>query len=183
VLPFPIDFRLSAKTGEGVEEWLDEILNTKRVVGARLLEVDYKRYAEAEAALGWINLHAQIGLSEPASPSLLCGPLFDSLASALVARRVTIAHLKLFDQCASGWIKVSLSANGIQPVPEGDLLAEPVHDHEIALNLRAVEDPSLLRNLVTESLHSVPGSVRISHLSAFQPGAPQPEHRFSTVQQ
>jgi Ni2+-binding GTPase involved in maturation of urease and hydrogenase len=183
VLSFPVDFRLSARTGEGVERWLEEVLNTKRVVGARLLEVDYKRYAEAEAALGWINLHAQICLSEPASPSLLCGPLFDSLADALSARRVTIAHLKLFDQCASGWIKVSLSVNGMDPVPEGDLLAEPVREHEIALNLRAVEDPNLLRRLVEDSLHSVPGSVRISHLSAFKPAAPRPEHRFSTAYQ
>src|SRR5262249_17310185 len=107
----------------------------------------------------------------------------DSLAGALAARRVMVAHLKLFDQCASGWIKVSLSANGMEPVPEGDLLAEPVRDHDIALNLRAVEDPDLLKSLVTESLHSIPGSVRISHLSAFRPGAPRPEHRFSTVQQ
>jgi CobW/HypB/UreG, nucleotide-binding domain len=183
VLPFPVDFSLSAKTGEGVEEWLDEILNTKRVVGARLLDVDYQRYAEAEAALGWINLHAQIGLSEPASPSVLSGPLFDSLAGALAARRVTVAHLKLFDQCASGWIKVSLSGNGMQPVPEGDLLAEPVRDHDIALNLRAVEDPGLLKTLVTESLHSISGSVQISHLSAFRPAPPRPEHRFSAVHQ
>jgi hypothetical protein len=183
MLPFPVDFGLSAKTGEGVKEWLDEILNTKRVVGARLLDVDYQRYAEAEAALGWINLHAEIGLSEPASPSVLCGPLFDSLAGALEARRVTVAHLKLFDQCASGWIKVSLSANGMQAVPEGDLLAEPARDHEIALNLRAIEDPALLRSLVTESLNSIPGSVRVSHLSAFRPAAPRPEHRFSTVHQ
>ena len=85
-LPFPVDFALSAKTGEGVDEWLAEILNTKRVVGAQLLEVDYKRYAEAEAALGWVNLHAQIRLSEPASPSLVCGPLFDMLAASLAAR-------------------------------------------------------------------------------------------------
>lgn len=180
-LPFPVDFALSAKTGEGVDEWLAEILNTKRVVGAQLLEVDYKRYAEAEAALGWVNLHAQIRLSEPASPSLVCGPLFDMLAASLAARGATVAHLKLFDQCASGWIKVSLSANGLNPVPEGDLLAEPVRDHEIALNLRAIEDPDFLRSLVTETLHSVQGSVQISHLSAFRPAAPRPEHRFSTI--
>ncbi len=181
-LPFPIDFRLSAKTGAGIDEWLDVILEAKRVVGAHLLDVDYKRYAQAEAALGWLNLHAEIRSPDPISPAALCGPLLDGLQASLEAARLPIAHLKIFDQGASGWIKVSISGNGQSPVPEGDLLAERVHDHELAINLRAIADPEQLRQLVEEAVGTIPGSLRILHLRAFRPAEPRPEHRFATLQ-
>lgn len=178
-LPFPIDFRLSAKTGEGVEDWLNEILSTTRVVGAHVLEVDYARYGAAEAALGWLNLHAGLHLSEPASPSTLCGPLLDQLDNALTKAHMPIAHLKVFDRASTGWIKASIGSNGQEPVATGDLLAEPAQDHELAINLRAVADPDQLRNIVTQALANLAGTAQIRHIGAFRPAQPKPEHRFA----
>jgi Ni2+-binding GTPase involved in maturation of urease and hydrogenase len=181
-LPFPVDFSLSAKTGFGMEEWLAEVLEGGRVVGARLLEIDYARYAAAEAALGWVNLHAQMQSSSPISPAAVCGPLLERLKSLLDAKDMPIAHLKVFDQGASGWVKASISSNGWDPVPEGDLIADPVSDHELAINLRAVADPDRLRAFVEEAIAELPGEVRVLHLGAFRPGEPRPEHRFHAVQ-
>jgi len=178
-LPFPIDFRLSAKTGEGVAEWLNEILATTRVVGARLLQVDYVQYGAAEAALGWLNVHASIQLFEPASPLFVCGPLLDEIEGALTRADIVIAHLKIFDRGASGWIKASICSNGQEPVPAGDLLAEPTQDHELAINLRAVADPAQLEGIVRQALAGVPGHVQIRHFGAFRPAQPTPEHRFA----
>lgn len=179
-LPFPIDFALSGKTGAGVSEWLEEVLAGNRVAGARLLDVDYERYADAEAALGWLNLHAEVVLTEPSSPSLVCGPLLDGIEEQLRAESIEIAHLKLFDQCASGWLKVSITGNSA-PQPEGDLLSEPAITHELALNLRALGDPEELRRIVEHSLDEVAGKVAVRHLRAFRPAAPTPEHRFISV--
>lgn len=181
-LPFPVDFSVSAKTGFGMEGWLAEVLKGSRVVGARLLEIDYARYAEAEAALGWVNLHAEIESPYPVSPAAVCGPLLDRLKSLLDAEHVQVAHLKVFDQGASGWVKASISSNGWDPVPEGDLLADPGRDHELAINLRAIADPDRLRALVEEAIAGLPGEVRVLHLGAFRPSEPRPEHRFQTVQ-
>lgn len=180
-VPAPIDFSLSAKTGEGVEHWLDEILSMGRVAGARLLDADYERYALAEAALGWLNLHADIHLLEPASPAVLCGPLLDDLDQLLTGAGISIAHLKVFDQTASGSIKASICTNGDTPVPEGDLLGEPARDHELAINLRALADPDDLRELTARAMAGIKGSVEIRRLSAFRPAAPKPEHRFATT--
>ncbi len=177
-LPFPVDFHLSGKTGQDVEIWLDEVLETDRVVGAHLLEVDYPRYAAAEAALGWLNLHSAVHLWEAKSPAGLCGPLLDRLESALTEAQISISHLKIFDRSSSGWIKVSVS-KGEVPMPIGDLLADPALDHEIAINLRAVADPAHLRRIVTEIVAEVSGTVQIRHLRAFRPAEPRPEHRFS----
>ena len=179
-LSFPIDFHLSARTGLGVEAWLEEILATTRVVGAHLLEVDYSRYAAAEASLGWLNLHADLRLTFPASPALIVGPLLDRLEEELTAQGIHIAHLKVFDRTSSGWIKASISTNGDEPVPEGDLLAPADCEHEVALNLRAVADPALLRAITIRILEELGGQLRISHLGAFCPATPIPEHRFAT---
>ena len=176
---FPLDFRLSGKTGQGVEEWLDEIWATTRTVGAHLLAVDYSQYGAAEAALGWINVHAEIQLSEPASPLAVGGPILDGIEGALTSAGISIAHLKIFDRAALGWIKASICFNGQEPTPAGDLLSEPARDHELAINLRAVADPAQLEAIVRKVLADVPGRVQIRHFGAFRPAQPTPEHRFA----
>lgn len=177
-LPFPVDFELSALTGICVDAWLDEVLDSKRVAGARLLEVDYARYARAEAALGWLNLHADIDVPVPVSPAMLCGPLLDRMDDLLTAQAIRIAHLKIFDSCLTGWLRASITENGAPPVPQGDLLAEPVRSHQLALNLRAVADPGELRRVVERALSEITGTVTIRYLRAFRPPEPVPEHRF-----
>jgi hypothetical protein len=177
-IPVPVDLRLSAKTGEGIEDWLKEVLEGGRVVGARLIEVDYRQYADAEAALGWLNLHAEVELGRPLSPASLAGPLLDDLDRALTAAGISIAHLKVFDRAASGFIKASICANGDEPVPDGDLLAEPERRHELAINLRAIADPDELQSIVRRALAGIAGSVDVKHAGAFRPAPPRPEHRF-----
>jgi hypothetical protein len=173
----PVDFQLSGKTGLGVEDWLDEVLKPSRIVGAHLLFLDYGRYADAEAALGWLNLHAQVDLGAPLSPALLCGPLLDAIESALTRAGIVIAHLKIFDRAGSAWIKASICANRSEPVAEGDLLADAAEHHELALNLRAVADPDRCKNLVLSALNRIDGTVQIQYLRAFRPPPPKPEHR------
>ena len=109
-----------------------------------MLTVDYDRYAAEEAALGWLNLHANLRLREPASPSCVAGPLLDALDRDLPA----IAHLKIFDRCAAGYVKVAITAKGQEPVAEGDLLADSDRDHELVVNLRAPADPVELERIV-----------------------------------
>lgn len=176
----PVDLQLSGKTGFGVDVWLNEMLQPTRVVGAHLLDVDYARYAEAEAALGWLNLHACVHFSFPQRPALLCGPLLDRLEKALTEAGITIAHLKIFDRTSAGWVNVSVCANGAEPVPEGDLLAEPTSYHEVALNLRALADPQHLQQLVLSVLDDIGGSLDTRHVRAFRPPAPKPEYRVAT---
>jgi Ni2+-binding GTPase involved in maturation of urease and hydrogenase len=179
-LTFPLDCYLSARSGAGVESWIDEIVSSNRVVGAHLLDVDYDQYALAEAALGWLNLHVSLHLGAPAAPTSVAGPLLDLLESQLTASGIEIAHLKLFDRAASGWVRASISSNRAEALPEGELLAEPSLDHELAINLRALGDPELLRAIVIRTIETFDAQFRIRHLGAFRPPRPIPEHRFTT---
>jgi hypothetical protein len=178
-LPFPADYRLSAVTGEGVEQWLGEVFDSKRVVGAHLLDVDYGRYAEAEAALAWLNLDARIRMSDALSPAAVAGSLLDELDRALTEAGMAIAHLKVFDRAPTGFVKAAICANGDEPAPEGDLIASPAGRHELVVNLRALGEPERLKSIVAESLGRIPGRVDVRHLRAFRPPPPVPEHRVT----
>jgi Ni2+-binding GTPase involved in maturation of urease and hydrogenase len=171
------DFRVSAVTGEGVDLWLDELFSGRRVAGARILTVDYDRYAAEEAALGWLNLHANLRLRRPLCPSCVAGPLLDALDRGLPA----IAHLKIFDRCAAGYVKVAITAKGQEPAAEGDLLADAEPDHELVVNLRAPADPGELERIVMSAVRAIDGELEIRHLDAFRPSYPKPQHRFTQV--
>ena len=50
--------QISAKTGQGVAAWLNEVLSGAIATGDQSLVIDYSEYARAEAALAWLNLRA-----------------------------------------------------------------------------------------------------------------------------
>jgi hypothetical protein len=180
-LPFAWDFQVSARSGQGVASWLDEALNGKRVAGARLLDVDYQQYADSEAALAWLNVHAEIHLREPISPAELTGPLLESLDATLTAQGITIAHLKLFDRTKTAYVIVSIRANGQPADPQGFLIAESETEHELAINLRAIGEAQTLKDIVVGALSELNGTVRVGHLRAFHPAPPIPEYRFTSL--
>jgi hypothetical protein len=104
--------RLSAKTGQGVAAWLDEVLSGAICSGDRMLEIDYAEYARAEAALAWLNLRALFEPERLLSPAMLLGPLLDRLDAALTAAGISIAHLKAIAAAPTGWVKAATCANG-----------------------------------------------------------------------
>ncbi len=180
-LPVAPDFALSAVSGAGIGEWLACVRGKSRAAGAKLLSVDYERYAEAEAALGWVNVQAVVKLSEPLSPASLAGPVMDIIESRLSQAGVEIAHLKIACRCETGFLKVSVCRNGGEPQPDGDLAASPAVEHELSINLRALGDPEGLLGSVRAALELLPGTVTISHTGAFRPSPPKPEHRFRAI--
>jgi G3E family GTPase len=124
-LPFPVvessslqTRRLSSATGEGVQEWLDEILFGSIEAGRTTLDIDYARYAQAEAALAWLNASIVLELDSPLSPAMVIGPLLDRLDESLNDAGISIVHLKLFDSSPTGWLKAALCRNGDEPRKE-----------------------------------------------------------------
>lgn len=169
---------LSAQTGEGVAEWLDEVLSWNGAPGMRLLDIDYSRYAEAEAALGWLNWRGELRLSRPLTPAAVIGPLVRELDRGLTEAHIPIAHLKLFARSANGHVKASVCRNGEPPAVAGILDAPPATRCTITINLRATGDPANLSAVVDRALRNLPGRFHIDHAEAFRPSPPVPEHRL-----
>lgn len=158
-----------------VDWWLGEILREGVAAGAHPVTVDYARYAEAEAALGWLNARVSLRTRPALSPALVVGPLVDSLDAELTAAGVRIVHLKMMDQCATGYVKVALTANGIEPAVEGVLDASPAREHDLLFNLRALGAPEAIRGIVERALDARRATWRA--IEAFRPAPPVPWHR------
>jgi hypothetical protein len=167
--------RLSAATGEGVRAWLDEVLRGDLPAGVRRAEVDYARYAAAEAALGWLNWQVVVSTPRGLAPAQVVGPLVDEIDRALTAAGVRTVHLKVFAQAATGWVKAALTLNRQEPRVEGDLTASPASRHDVTVNLRALGEPSALDDIVARAVAQLPGMTEVRHRRAFRPSAPQPE--------
>jgi hypothetical protein len=172
---------LSSRTGEGVSAWLDDILGGRFRPGGRILEIDYERYARAEASLAWLNCSARVKPAVPASPAAVVGPLLEGLDAALTAEGLAIAHVKVMDESPVGWVKASIVRNGGEPSVQGNLDASPAAVHELLLNARAAGSPDDLRRAVETQLAAIPGALRIRSLQCFSPSPPRPEKRMDYV--
>ena len=158
--------------GESVQGWIDRLLSGSVPAGARALDIDYARYAEAEAALAWLNARVTAQARPPISAPMLVGPLLDRLEP-----QIRIVHLKLFTQSDAGYLKAALTANGQHPSVEGALDASPSGRHEILLNLRALADPESLRVIVEREFAALPAHLTWQHVQCFRPSPPVPYHR------
>jgi len=172
---------ISALTGDGVFAWLAEILAGTLPVGSKLLEIDYQKYARAEAALGWLNWSATVHVEPALSPASFIGPWLDHLQQSLTSANAKIAHLKIFDQTQSSYLKAALTSNSGDPSVTGDITASPESEHTIRLNLRAVIDPEPLRTLFSQVLNLLPGQKSHEHLQCFSPAPPLPQHRYAQM--
>jgi G3E family GTPase len=176
--------RVSARTGAGLDTWLEHILgyetNTRDT-----MQVDYDLYAEGEALLGWLNLSATVS-GEEFDGNALVQRLGDALRARLNDQQLEIAHLKMTLSPDSG-IDIAVG-NVVRNQSAFELsheLAEPLDDGELIVNLRAEGAPERLLPLVKEMLTFIAAdmsvNVSITHEEAFRPGRPEPTHRLSQL--
>ena len=173
--------QISAKTGQGVAAWLDEVLSGTLSVASKILTLDYADYARAEAALAWLNLRATIRVTEPVSGAVILGPLLERLDADFTLAHISIVHLKAIVQSNEGYLKAAVCANGQEPTVEGDLGASPAFTHELLLNLRAVGAAEEVRAVVERNLRQISGSLGEFEMACFHPAAPKPERRIAEV--
>jgi hypothetical protein len=169
--------QISASTGQGVAAWLDEVFAGELLARKNVLDIDYARYARAEAALAWLNFRGNFEPGGPISPAMLLGPWIDAIDRALSEAGIRIVHLKAMATASTGYVKAALCANGQEPVVEGTLDASPAASHEVTLNLRALGEPEVMTRIVEREIEQLDGCWNEKAMRCFRPGAPQPEQR------
>lgn len=183
-------FEVSAREGTGCEEWFDYILDAKMNVG-RFLEIDYDRYGEGEALLGWLNATVEMECPEDGEVDEFDGneilkSLASSLRSTLQEAGAEVAHLKMTLNPIGDAYEIS-AINLVRGDSDPELshrLYEPIDDGELLLNIRAEVDPDTLERAAKEALEKVIAggaklTYRIAHLEHFRPGMPTPTHRLT----
>jgi Ni2+-binding GTPase involved in maturation of urease and hydrogenase len=183
---------VSARDGTGLEEWFDFVLTQKLNVG-RVMGLDYAKYGEGEALLGWFNATVLLsGEGDEWDGNALLVELASELRHALaepadgISAPSEIAHLKMTLSPAGDpgeLAAVNLVGNDREP-ELSHRLADPLEDGELLLNLRAEADPDALDSAVRAALADVGERgfglrVDISHAEHFRPGQPQPTHRVT----
>ncbi|MDH7508836.1 MAG: GTP-binding protein [Methanomassiliicoccales archaeon] len=155
------------------------IMTSQSTSQKRPIEVDYDKYAAAEAELGWYNgsLEFELGCH-----SDLYGLAIDILKSIAVNYKAgEIAHVKLMIMSGSNALKVSLvdqqvSVDGIKGgrYGEGKTL--------MTVNARVISSPEKLKRVVRESIHGallrVGAEIKSIEDSSFAPSRPQPTHKM-----
>ncbi|MCU0915416.1 MAG: cobalamin synthesis protein P47K, partial [Planctomycetes bacterium] len=107
---------LSARTGEGLEPWLDEVLAGPDG-GARIVEVDYDTYAHGEAVLGWLNADLRLSaVSAPVNWRTFCSELLGCLQTQFREGNARIGHVKLLLTAGGGHCMGSLTDQRAAPI-------------------------------------------------------------------
>lgn len=175
--PTPIS-AYSAASGTGLSALADRLL----VSPGRFDHspaVDYDRYADGEAELGWLN--AIIGLTA-VMPLSLAEVAFSGLKQfAACTRGAEIMHLKVSAESGSALAVVNLDrADGNPTVStHTDAVAEHI---TLTINARVQSGPEVLNSALT-SVETALGAllgvvVTASDAKSFRPGPPKPKYRL-----
>jgi len=176
---------VSARRGEGLDEWFEQLIGTEQATGSAI-EVDYAIYGEGEALLGWLNATVQISAPAEFDGNALLRKLASNIHARLQSEAAEVAHLKMTlspDDAFSDVAVINLVRNDGSPELSQEL-PDLMERGELIINIRAEADPSVLRTIVEEvvadlgSTKNVP-ELKIEHIESFRPGQPQPTHRIA----
>jgi Ni2+-binding GTPase involved in maturation of urease and hydrogenase len=175
--------RLSARTGEGIESWLDEVLSA-RAAGDRILDVNYDTYAEGEAVLGWLNAEIRLdAVRGDVEWRTFCSDLLKELHAAFRNRRARIGHVKLLLTAGGGHCMGNLTSRDSEPFVQGRIDGVPAQAG-LTLNARVETSPEDLERVVRDTLSNIAGrrvQAEILTLRCLRPGRPKPTYRYGRV--
>ena len=144
---------ISAKTGDGVNDWLQKVLNNTVTVGQRIVEVDYERYFAKE--------------------------ILSELSKEIDSQNVSVGHVKLMLKNGESHIVGNLTGNISTLNFRGS--AGIGNEANIILNARIGVSPKALEGLVKTTLEKVTKNriaIEIKAWKCLSPGYPNPTFRY-----
>ena len=167
---------MSAKTGAGVKEWVDQLLG-ERAAGEKTLDLDYEVYGQAEASLGWLNATVDLVSDKYFPPAELGEVVVGKIQEQCRATESAIAHLKILLVTAGGSDRIALTTSSRQAVWDGEGNLGLVRESSAIINARVGARPEELRRIVEDALQSAARergvSATVVDLESFAPAPPQ----------
>ena len=171
----------SALLGAGIKAWLENLLSGRPGADTVLRQIDYDRYAQAEAILGWLNAAVKVRSQTTFAPEDLMQRLLLEIRDSLRLRNAGIGHLKLV--LTSGGKSTWANLTDLRSDPRlGPMRAETVSGGTLLVNARVKLEPAELETVVRNALVSV-AEVMACHfdivdLQCFSPAYPNPPYRM-----
>lgn len=176
---------ISARDGDGVEPLLD-LLMSGESAPHRVMELDYARYGEGEAMLGWLNGAAGLQ-GEDFDGNAFLMAFARAVQNRLTAAGAEVAHLKMvLSPAAEPYELAACNLTRGDAQPElSHTLADPLDDATLLINCRAAGEPENLRDAIHGALSETAAAFSIvaeaGPLDYFKPGQPKPEKRVTEV--
>lgn len=171
---------VSAKTGAGVDAWLDAV-TTRADAGQRVVAVDYDVYAEGEAVLGWLN--ASIVLrGQEVDWNGFAAALLRGLSRGFDDGKAAVGHVKLMISAGEGFLIGNVTGTADTLSIRGTLPPGP--EASLTLNARVQMSPAALDASVRTMLTATCAQQVQADIVAWRclsPGRPQPTHRYDHV--
>ena len=170
---------ISAKNGDGMQALLEILLSGRPGANTVLRQIDYDRYATAEAVLGWLNAAINIKSSERFDSGDFLYTLASTLQKAFAHKNAEIGHLKFVITSAgkSMWSNVTHLAG--QPSISNAHLGK-LSTGTLIVNARVRIDPDELERIIRNSLKKISTETGLSYdiddLQCFSPAYPEPPH-------
>ena len=161
---------VSGRTGQGLGDWLAARPKRPSVP----LAIDYERYAQAEALLGWGNGVVHLERMNGFDPTAVMSDFLTGLADTQVA------HVKLASLQPAG-LSGSLVRRGSVPVLSASEMAADLAEASFLVNARVALPPAELEQRLHQSMsEALPGGhIYWEKWECFQPAPPEPTHRHS----
>ncbi len=170
---------VSAKTGAGMDQWLEDLLSGRPGANTVLRQIDYDRYAHAEAVLGWLNAAVLLSASEPFDASNFARKLMMELQEAFRPKGGEIGHLKIVITSAGKSMWANLTRLTGEPSISGEQL-DRLSKAALIINARVRLEPEDLEAIVRSVLSRVSDGLgvtsEIDDLQCFSPAYPEPPH-------
>ncbi|MBW2522505.1 MAG: cobalamin biosynthesis protein P47K, partial [Deltaproteobacteria bacterium] len=147
---------ISARQGDNVERWLEILLSGRPGANTVLSQIDYDRYARAEAVLGWLNAAIRISADRPFPAEDFARELFVALRERFRQEKGEIGHLKSVFTSGGKSAWINLTNLAAEPVVSGEPL-ESLAKGSLILNARVQLSPETLEKIARDTLADVAG--------------------------
>lgn len=137
---------ISAKSGHGLDAWLDAV-TMRSEPGRRIAEVDYDTYAEGEAVLGWLNATFTL-YGEQTEWNLFAERLLMGLSLRFDNMGASVGHVKLMVEAGESFLIGNLTGKGDTLSIRG--LAGTGATARLTLNARVQMEPETRGGIVRE---------------------------------
>jgi G3E family GTPase len=170
---------ISARDDVGLDKWLEILLSGRPGANTVLSQIDYDRYARAEAVLGWLNGAIRVSSDRLFAADEFVRELFFELRESFKREKGEIGHLKSVFTSSGKSLWVNLTNLSSDPVVSGGSLAK-LSKGSLILNARVQLSPKLLEKIVRDVLAAVAETyevkAEIDDLQCFSPAYPNPPH-------
>jgi G3E family GTPase len=173
----------SARAGTGLPQLVDALDGEAAVLED--LDIDYDRYAAAEAQLAWLNQEFQVSAgARPFSPLRWGMAVLTHLAEFAERENATVGHVKLTLDAPAGMTKLSVTGTR---EPSVDLAVETPTDTATAVvNARVACEPEALDAALRVAVEHADSQLSTSSragggATSFKPSYPRPVHRLASA--